>query len=291
MIHDNSQLKANFLSFLEQQVHKTTRPLTLQIIQIGQNLASAKYVAHKQRMGQKLGIQVSIHHFTEFEDVTNIQAIVTAARHKLQGVIVQLPVSPKFQPVVSSIPAEIDVDMLGQEADKLWKLGYLPPTIGAIDLTLKHIWLSQGLLPGNFEDDKIDMAFVRHKLNLTGFKVAIIGRGKLVGLPAIRYFSERNAEIISVDADTLNPKLQTRTADILVAGVGKKDLIDASWLKPKAIVIDAATSESQGALVGDVNRTSLPEDTTLSPSPGGIGGLTVLYLFYNLVLLTSNCNY
>ena len=126
------------------------------------------------------------------------------------------------------------------------------------------------------------------KLDLTGRIVAIIGQGKLVGNPLLGYFAARNATIISLNKDTPNKEKLVKLADIVIAASGVPNLVKSHWLCPNAIVIDAATSESGGVLAGDIDKNELEENSNfikqinLCPSPGGIGPLTVLSIFWNL---------
>lgn len=280
MLHNNLQLKVDFETYLDQQIQNFKDKLTLQIIQVGNNLASTKYIQFKQKVASKLGIEVQLNKFDEFDSLAKIQSVLSLAEQNLQGLIIQLPVPTIFQSITHTIPFNIDVDMLGREASFLWEKNFLPPTIGAIDLTLKNV-----LFQNKRNLCKINSNYIQRKLDFSRFKVAIIGRGRLVGLPAIDYFSSRGATIISIDKDTQKPQLMTREADILVSAAGQKGLVNIDWIKKNAIVIDASTSESGGSLVGDVDINNLPSEAILSPSPGGIGGLTVLYLFYNLLQL------
>ncbi len=137
---------------------------------------------------------------------------------------------------------------------------------------------------------ELEMEKLFRNLDLTRKTVAIIGQGKLVGSPLLSYFVRRNATIISLNKDSPNKEKLVKLADIVVAASGVPNLVKSSWLSKKAIIIDAATSESNGILVGDIDRHELEnaengnfiQQISLCPSPGGIGPLTVLSIFWNL---------
>ncbi len=277
MLIDTSELKADFELWLKQAVAAHPKPLVLEIIQIGDNLASDKYVQIKQKVGQACGISVNLYKFTSSVKPTEIESIITAAWRQKHGLIIQLPTPNQFQPIVAQIPYQIDVDLLGLQANQLWSQGILPPTIGAIDLTLKFHFQKQVFSPET----------IHQSLSLGQEIIAVIGRGKLVGAPAIRYFLERQATVIAIDKYTPQPQQLTQMATIILTAAGQPKLLKPDWVKPGSVIIDASTSESNGSLVGDVDTSLNWDKVWLSPSPGGIGRLTVLYLFYNLLKMSE----
>lgn len=223
----------------------------------------------------------------------------------------------------------LDVDFLGADNSKLWHQGILPPTIQAIDLVLKSFLANKqedltGKIEGEIEgnssklEQKQNMVsqnsdqfgkldgdvrlknlqekngeienFLNQKLDLTGKIVAIIGQGKLVGTPLLSYFQKTGATIISLNKDTPDKIKLAKLAEIVIAASGVPSLVQSSWLKNDVVLIDAATSESDGFLVGDVDRVELEKSNMsfkLCPSPGGIGPLTVLSIFWNLYQIES----
>ncbi len=277
MLIDTTQLKADFQVWLKQAISAHPKELVLDIIQIGDNLASNKYVQIKQKVGQACGISVNLYKFTSSAKPTEIESIIAAAWKHKHGLIIQLPTPGQFQPIIAQIPYQLDVDLLGLQANQLWSQGILPPTIGAIDLTLKF----------HFQKQVFSPEILNQPLLLSQEIVAVVGRGKLVGAPAIRYFLERQATVIAIDKHTPNPTQLTRMATIILTAAGQPRLITKEWVNPSCILIDAATSESNGTLVGDVDYTLDWSEVWLSPSPGGIGKLTVLCLFYNLLKLSQ----
>jgi methylenetetrahydrofolate dehydrogenase (NADP+)/methenyltetrahydrofolate cyclohydrolase len=277
VLYDNSSLKKRFGSFLTQKIANLNPKPELEIVLIGENLASLKYIGIKQKIGIQIGLTVNLNQFETSVLESKIEQILEEVKANSKGLIFQLPVPDNFNQFVPKTPLKSDVDLLGENSFLLWDKGFLPPTIGAIDLVLKEIldWGSDL----EFQD------FITQKIDLSGKTVAVIGQGILVGNPLLRYLKERHATIVSINKNTKNPKEFTKASDILICAAGSPELIDKTWVNPNTIVIDASTSESDGILVGDVKADSLFETNILCASPGGIGRITVFYLFYNLCRL------
>lgn len=278
MVYNNSNLLESFKKFLLAKTLEI-QDLKLEIFLIGEDLASLKYTEKKRNFGNQIGVQVNINKFPLNVSFEEVSQKLKQVKNKSDGIIFQLPVPKILNKLVAKTPLLSDVDFLGDFGDYLWKLGLLPPTVGAIDLVLKEIL---GLKNHSYFGD-----FVEYNLDLAGKTVCVIGQGVLVGGPLLKYLSLRKASIISVNSSTSDIKELTKKSDILICGAGRPDLIDKTWLNPKAIVIDASTSEAGGILVGDVKPESVYETNILCPSPGGIGKITVHYLFYNLTKLSE----
>lgn len=282
MLYSPKNLKAIFRSFLLQKI-SVSQTLVLNIVTVKPSLASQKYMEIKQKVGSELGIEVKIYKFLENIKSSKIQNILKESQISKEGLIFQLPIPQKFDFLVNSTPIFSDVDLLGNGHLILENLGFLPPTIGAIDLVLKDI-LQQKSSKFLNPEKNFDR-FLDYQLDLTGQLVAIIGQGKLVGTPLLSYFKNRGATIISINKFTHNLNELISKAKIIVSAAGNPNLLSTKNFSSETILIDASTSEVNGSLVGDINFSDLEFSSILCPSPGGIGALTVLYLFYNLYLL------
>jgi methylenetetrahydrofolate dehydrogenase (NADP+) / methenyltetrahydrofolate cyclohydrolase len=277
VIYNNLPLKSEFKKYLESETNAVVPKLKLNIIQIGNDLASTKYVGIKRKIGTDLNIDVKAYNYDINTTLSVISEVLSSSTFEKEGLIFQLPVPESVKSLVSQTSLACDVDLLGDKAQKLWHHNFLPPTIGAIDLVLKDIlWTDRRL------DDKLTS-----KLDLSGKIVVIIGQGVLVGGPLLQYLKDRLATIISLNKFTRNAQDLCKTGDIVISAAGSPNLVNTDWIKDNSILIDASTSEENGALVGDVDPHNLTENIILCPSPGGIGPLTVLYLFYNLLKLRN----
>jgi methylenetetrahydrofolate dehydrogenase (NADP+) / methenyltetrahydrofolate cyclohydrolase len=296
-IFSNNELKADFFDFLATQTNKCT-DLRLEIIQIGDSLSSQKYIKIKQNIGKKLGIKVFHNHFlSQDEDFKNnlecaldstkqnIISILNRCDSNKSGLIFQLPVPAKFDSFVEMTPLKCDVDILSANSGDLWKGCFLPPTVGAVDLVLKQmLGFSNHINSTSFGDQ------IETKLDFGNKKIAIIGQGKLVGKPLVKYFLDRNAKIETIDKNTPNPQYITQKSDIIISGAGVPNLVDSNWLRPDSVVVDVATSDQFGVICGDVDVAEISKNphfdsVFVCPSPAGVGPITVYYLFWNLIKL------
>jgi methylenetetrahydrofolate dehydrogenase (NADP+)/methenyltetrahydrofolate cyclohydrolase len=279
VLYSNEQLKISFKNYLKDQIATDKVELTLEIIEIAGNLASDKYIQIKQKIGEQIGIKVNLNKFDQSVATATVVNIIESAKTKGHGLIFQLPVPTNFEHLVNETPTNCDVDLLCQDNFKLWAKGFLPPTIGAIDLVLKQILNKSEPLDTEFNQ------FVTQKLDLKSKTVAVIGQGVLVGGPLLTYLKDRGATIISLNKKTVDPTSLTKLADILICAAGSPNLVDSNWFNKETIIIDASTSEVDGYLSGDIQPENIYPSNLLCPSPGGIGAITVLYLFYNLLKL------
>jgi len=246
---------------------------TLFIIAAGENAATKSFVGVKKKFAAAVGISVEELFFNEKEASTAalIGAIEKiAARGAKGGIVVQLPllVSVDTDAVLNAIPLRLDVDVLGEEAGRLFregKPGLLPPVVGAIREILE-----------------------RASVFLHGKKVVILGRGRLVGAPAALWFPRFGAGV-TVYSSKMPPRAEElRDADIIVSGIGKPHFITPDMVKDGAILLDAGTSEAEGKMVGDAHPDTAAKCALFTPVPGGIGPVTVAVLFQNLVALEGS---
>ena len=246
------------------------RPLKLAVVQVGENAASGIYIRKKEEAAEQLGIDFELHKLPhdilQAEIKSRVEAI--GKDKTVSGMIVQLPL-PKHlnqQEVLDVIPIEKDVDVLSSASFGLFVLGksqMLPPTVGAVSLLLKEIGKE-----------------------LKGKKVAIVGAGRLVGLPLSIWCMREKATVTVANEYTRDISSITKKADVLISGVGKKGLIKGSMVKKGAVVVDAGTSVEAGVAKGDIDFESVVKKASfVTPVPGGVGPLTVACLFRNVVAL------
>ncbi len=295
MIYSNSELKIKVLGILQSLIKNLGLiPRPLQIIQLGDNIVSSRYVNLKLKMAKELGIKTHLIQpdVVDFEQVKDFfdrlpemisKELINEASWQA-GVMLQLPFDFQEQidyPALWDNDNFVDIDFLGYQTSRLFARGFLPPTIQAIDLVLKDILL-------NLND--FTLIEFQIKLDLRGKIVAAVGQGQLVGKFLTQYLVERGATVISINEQTPNPELLCKQADIVITATGVGGLIKSNWLSSGAIVIDAGTSDSNGSIAGDVDITQLTathkiDEIVLCKSPGGIGPLTILCLFYNLIMI------
>ncbi len=182
-----------------------------------------------------------------------------------------MPLPKKFSQEVflNLIPWKKDIDVLSSGALGKFYQGrskVIPPTVDGI----------LEILEG-------------YKIRLKGKNVAVVGAGKLVGLPLSIELIRRKATISILNEFTKDPSSFTKRADILISGVGKPGLIRGDMVKRGVVIVDAGTKMVQGKLKGDVDFQSVSKKAGyITPVPGGVGPLTVACLLRNLVKLNLN---
>jgi methylenetetrahydrofolate dehydrogenase (NADP+) / methenyltetrahydrofolate cyclohydrolase len=260
---------------------KRRKNLSLAVVQVGDNLVSLKYIAEKEKVAKDLGIgfRLMLYPATISQTAVARDMKKLGKDKKVSGIIVQLPL-PKhldMQRILDLIPPGKDVDVLSSSSFMEFVFGtfpVLPPTVAAISLLLKKaLRLDSG---------------PSAKKKLEGTQVAVVGAGRLVGLPVSLWLAQQGAVVSLVQKGTRNATQLIKKADIVISGVGKAKLITGSMIKKGAVVIDAGTSVESGKTAGDVDFKSVAKKAGyLSPVPGGVGPLTVVCLLANLIELAN----
>ncbi len=241
----------------------------LEVILVGDDKPSATYVRRKGLAAEKVGIDFTLHtlpgNITQ-EDL--IQKIAEIQSNKaLSGLIVQLPLPEHLYTleVLNAIHPDVDVDCLTNI-----NLGRLvmrtniivPPTPGAVLTILNDL-----------------------KVDLSGKNATIIGMGALVGKPLAIMMVNEGASVTTCNSRTKDTKEKCLAADIIVTGVGKKDLLRGDMVKPGAIVIDTGVCFEDEKMYGDIHFEEVKEIASyVTPTPGGVGPITVARLLWNTVL-------
>jgi methylenetetrahydrofolate dehydrogenase (NADP+) / methenyltetrahydrofolate cyclohydrolase len=277
-ILDGKALAQKMQDALQQEISelqpKIGRPPGLAVLMVGNNPASAAYVGGKEKACLKVGIRSFGQHFTA--DVT--QAELVAEIHKLNaddrvdGILVQLPLPDGFDSValLHEIAPHKDVD--GLHALNLGRL-----VRGEAGL--------RSCTPAG-----VMRLLAEYQLEIAGKHAVVVGRSILVGKPIALMLLEANATVTIAHSRTPNLADVCRSADILIAAVGKTQMITVDMVKPGAVVIDVGINrihdESTGKsrLVGDVDFEAVKDIASwITPVPGGVGAMTVTMLLANTV--------
>lgn len=252
----NGHLLADFIKERQSSAisQMPTRP-TLLIIRDSDNPVITKYVELKVIYGKDIGVNV-IDYLAK--DTNDIIAKIKSANQdaSIHGIILQLPIieKDKTDEITSLIAPSKDVDGLGGSAN------YDSATATAI------LWLLAG-----------------YDIDLKNRTIALIGRGKLVGLPLYKIFSASNYQVEMFHRGSDLTKL--KNFDIIISATGKPGLILDDYIKPGAVVVDAGTASENGVIKGDLEkrvrtRTDL---AAITPEIGGVGPLTITCLFEHLL--------
>lgn len=254
----------------------TGRVPGLAVVLVGDDAASAVYVASKGKATVAAGMASFEHRLPANTKQEELIALVRQlnADESVDGILVQLPL-PKHldeQAVVDAISPEKDVD------------GLTPISTGRLALGLP------GLVPctplGSL------MLLKDHIGDLSGKDAIVIGRSILVGKPMAQLLLAENCTVTIAHSRTRDLKARVQQADIVVAAVGRAEMVKGDWLKPGAVVIDVginrlepAEGETKGRLVGDVDYASALElASAITPVPGGVGPMTIACLLRNTLV-------
>ena len=225
----------------------------LAIITDVENPVIETYMRLKQRYGADILIDVEIHRVPAGGALEVIQELNN--RDDVQGIILQLPISnpDQTEELLESIREDKDVDGLRKRAI------FQAATPTAIS------WLLAG-----------------YGVDLKGKKVAIVGRGRLVGAPLEKMWLKSGVDVTVFEkGDDLS---QLINYDIIVSATGVPGLIKSQMIKTKAVVVDAGTASENGKIVGDVSEEARQRnDVIITPKKGGVGPLTVSALFDNVI--------
>lgn len=248
------------------------RPPGLAVIMVGDNPASAVYVRNKERACEKVGIASFGRHFptqTSFEELK--QAIEELNQDlRVDGILVQLPLPDHLDAValLHTIHPDKDAD------------GLHPTNLGRLVRTEAGL---RSCTPAG-----VMRLLQEYKIELSGKHAVVVGRSILVGKPLALMLLEENATVTIAHSRTQNLGNITRQADILVAAVGRPNLITADMVKPGAVVVDVGINrvdkDGESKLVGDIDFRAVAEVAQyITPVPGGIGPMTVAMLLSNTV--------
>ncbi len=250
------------------------RPPGLAVLMVGDNPASAAYVRNKERACTKVGITSFNRHFPADTTQQELERVIDELNQdsRVDGILVQLPLPKHLDPIplLYRILPEKDAD------------GLHPLNLGK--LVRSEIGLRSCTPAG------VMRLLKEYNLELSGKRAVVVGRSILVGKPLALMLLEQNATVTIAHSRTKDlPKL-TREADILIAAVGRTELITADMVKPGAIVIDVginrveAKDGGKSRLVGDVDFDNVATVAEyITPVPGGVGPMTVALLLQNTV--------
>jgi methylenetetrahydrofolate dehydrogenase (NADP+) / methenyltetrahydrofolate cyclohydrolase len=246
-------------------------PPSLAVVLCGDDPASALYVRNKGRAAERAGVRFTLHTPPADSTTDQLVALVRSldADDGVDGILVQLPLPPQIDAaaVTECVSPEKDAD------------GFHPCNFGR--LAEGHPGTVSPCTPlGCME------LLRRSELPLRGSRAVVIGRSAIVGRPLALMLANADSTVTICHSRTNGLAAICREADILVAAIGRPRMVDASYVKPGAFVIDVGTTPQEGTVVGDVDRESVePVAGWLTPVPGGVGPMTVAMLLRNTVAL------
>lgn len=255
----------------------------LAVVLLGEDPASQVYVASKSRIAKECGFHSLQHTLATTTSEADLLQLVAAlnADPEIHGILVQLPLPAHIaeERIIQAIAPEKDVD--GFHFLNVGKLGAGVPGTAFVPCTPQGAMLLIGRVRG---------------ADLSGLNALVIGRSNIVGKPMANLLLAANATVTIAHSRTADLPALARNADILVAAVGRPEMVRGDWIKPGATVIDVGVNripapergEGKTRLVGDVAFAEAGRVAgAITPVPGGVGPMTIAMLMANTLAAAS----
>jgi methylenetetrahydrofolate dehydrogenase (NADP+)/methenyltetrahydrofolate cyclohydrolase len=242
----------------------------LAVVLVGDDPASAIYVRNKTRAAREAGVDGRDHKLPASTTQAELAAVVDALNRDpaVDGILVQLPLPAPLDPdaVIRSLDPSKDVDGLHPTNLGLLAQGrprFVPCTPSGCMRLLREVGAE-----------------------LAGARAVVIGRSLLVGKPIALLLANANATVTMCHSRTRDLADEVRRADIVVAAVGRAELVRGDWIKPGAVVLDVGMNRMpDGKLFGDVEfAAAATRARAITPVPGGVGPMTIACLLENTVM-------
>ncbi len=267
-----ADLRTSIAAEVAQLASQGLRP-GLAVVLVGEDPASQVYVRSKAKQTVECGMASFEHRLPVETSQADLLALIAAlnADDRVDGILVQLPLPPQIDSnlVLRAIDPSKDVD------------GFHPVNVGLIATG------AGGIVPCTPLGSLLLIKSVRN--NLGGLNAVIVGRSNIVGKPMAQLLLQEHCTVTIAHSRTTDLQGVTRAADILIAAVGRPEMIRGDWIKPGAIVIDVGinritTDSGKSRLVGDVAFIEAIEIAdAITPVPGGVGPMTIACLLRNTV--------
>ena len=290
-IINGKEIAQNLRNSLKKEIFKLKKKFGkgpgLAVVQVGNVAASSVYVKAKTKNAQEVGIEVIDHHLEDTISQDELLGLIEKLndQENVNGILVQLPL-PKHineQTILDSIHPDKDAD------------GFHPLNVGKLSIA-------------SHNDDNLLIPCTPYgcllilkglEINLTGKNAVVVGRSNIVGKPMAQLLLKESCTVTIAHSKTHNLPLVCKEADILVAAVGKPEMIKGNWIKKGAVVIDVGINRIEikengklkTKLVGDVKFQEAESiASAITPVPGGVGPMTIACLLRNTTISFKNKN-
>lgn len=241
----------------------------LAVVLVGEDPASRVYVSMKEKACEQAGIFSDEHKLLAETTEAQLLALIDELNNdeRIDGILVQLPLPGHIDEtkVLEAISPQKDVD------------GFHPYNVGRL---VTGNPLFQPCTPYG-----VMKMLEATGVDLNGKEVVVVGRSNIVGKPVALMCLAKNATVTICHSRTVNLPEKVRKADVLIAAVGRPEMIKGDWIKPGAVVIDVGVNRvGEKKLVGDVEyQAALERAGAITPVPGGVGPMTITMLLFNTV--------
>ena len=257
----------------------------LAVVQVGNVAASSVYVKAKTKSAKEVGIDVIDHHLANEISEQELLELVNNLNNQenVNGILVQLPLPDHIneQVVLDSIHPDKDAD------------GFHPLNVGKLSIASHND--ENLLIPCTPYGCLIMLKGLN--INLSGMNAVVVGRSNIVGKPMAQLLLKESCTVTMAHSKTKDLEDVCRNADIVVAAVGRPEMVKGDWIKKGAIVIDVGINrieinqdgETKNKLVGDVNFAQAEKHASaITPVPGGVGPMTIACLLRNTTIAFKN---
>ena len=262
----SQQMRADFATRTQSLIAQGVRP-GLAVILVGENPASQVYVRNKVKACEQVGIHSLLEKYPQALSQADLLARVDALNNdpSIHGILVQLPLPAHIdaQKIIEAIAPSKDVD------------GFHVASAGALMTGLPAYW------PCTPHGCMKMLESIGYKLK--GKHAVVIGRSNIVGKPMALMLLQENATVTVCHSATVDLKHHCLQADVIVAAVGKRNVLTADMVKPGAVVLDVGMNrDDAGKLCGDVDFEAVKLVAGyITPVPGGVGPMTITMLLAN----------
>ena len=268
-IIDGKKISAQVKDECRERVAAEGLDVTLAVIQVGNDPASAVYVGNKKKACEYTGMHSLSYELPEETTEEELLALVEKLNQdeKVHGILVQLPLPRHIDEdkVIEAISPKKDVD------------GFHPQSVGALSIGQ----------PGfvSCTPAGVIQLLKRSGVEMDGRECVIVGRSNIVGKPMAMLMLRENATVTVCHSHTKDLKEVTKRADILIVAIGKPKFITREYVKEGAVVIDVGIHRGENnKLCGDVDFDDVePVVSAITPVPGGVGPMTIAMLMNNCV--------
>jgi methylenetetrahydrofolate dehydrogenase (NADP+)/methenyltetrahydrofolate cyclohydrolase len=269
-ILDGRALAASLRAYILARAQTLPYRPGLAVVLVGEDPASTVYVRSKDRAAREAGLDARTIRLPADTTQPDLLAVVQQLNDdpSVDGILVQLPLPPHIaaRAVIEAIDPAKDVD------------GFHPLNVGRLQDNLPVLTpcTPRGCMK----------LLTLSGVNLAGARAVVLGRSSIVGRPVAALLLAQNATVTIAHSRTRDLPAECRRADVVVAAVGRPEMVRGDWISPGAIVIDVGINRlPDGRLVGDVATDEcLPHSGAITPVPGGVGPLTIACLLENTLL-------
>jgi methylenetetrahydrofolate dehydrogenase (NADP+) / methenyltetrahydrofolate cyclohydrolase len=244
----------------------------LTVVRVGEDPASAIYVRGKRKDSEETGMVSTEHHLADTVSQAELLALIARLNTdpSVHGILVQLPL-PKHideRTVLDAISPAKDAD------------GFHPFNVGALSIGIPGV-------PRPCTPAGVMRMLEEAKVDPKGKRALVVGRSNIVGKPMAAMLLEKHATVTIAHSRTADLAAEVARAEIVVAAIGKAELVKGAWIREGAVVIDVGMNRlADGKLVGDVEYAEAAKRASaITPVPGGVGPMTRAMLLVNTVEL------